>query len=182
MYAPKGIGALFIRAGCQTEPLVLGAGHESGLRPGTENVPYIVGLAKACEIARRDGDRAGERTRKLRDRLWGMLKETIPGIVLNGHPDLRLPNTLNVRFPGVSGNALLAHCPEIAASTGSACHEDDESASAVIKAMGLTETEALGAVRLTLGRGTSKDDVTLAAHALLGAFEAIKANKAYISA
>jgi len=90
--------------------------------------------------------------------------------VLNGHPELRLPNTLNVRFPGVSGNILLAHAPEIAASTGSACHAEDESASAVIKAMGLTEAEALGSVRLTLGRGTSAEDIGIAAESLERAF------------
>jgi len=138
MYAPKGIGALYVRSGTSIAPQSLGGGHEQGLRSGTENVPYIVALGQACEIARKDGELANQRIRQLRDDLWDALNEKIPGLVLNGHPELRLPNTLNVRFPGVSGNILLAHAPEIAASTGSACHAEDESASAVIKAMGLT--------------------------------------------
>ena len=174
MYAPKGIGALYVRSGTNITPQSLGGGHEQGLRSGTENVPYIVALGQACEIARKDGELANERIRRLRDELWSALNEKIPGLVLNGHPDLRLPNTLNVRFPGVSGNALLAQAPEIAASTGSACHAEDESASAVIKAMGLSEVEALGSVRLTLGRGTSFDDIAIAAESLRRAYEAVK--------
>jgi cysteine desulfurase len=174
MYAPKGIGALYVRSGTNIAPQSLGGGHEQGLRSGTENVPYIVALGQACEIARKDGELANERIRRLRDELWNALNEKIPGLVLNGHPDLRLPNTLNVRFPGVSGNALLAQAPEIAASTGSACHAEDESASAVIKAMGLSEVEALGSVRLTLGRGTSFDDITIAAESLRRAYEAVR--------
>lgn len=173
MYAPKGIGVLFVRSGTAIEPQFLGGGHEQGLRPGTENVPYIVALGQACEIVRRDGDQANERIRQLRDDLWGALYEKIPGLVINGHSDLRLPNTLNVRFPGVSGNALLANAPEIAASTGSACHAEDESASAVIRAMGLSESEALESVRLTLGRGTCAQDIITAAEALHRAYETV---------
>jgi len=173
MYAPKGIGALYVRRGINIAPHSQGGGHEQGLRSGTENVPYIVALGQACEIARKDGELANERIRQLRDDLWNALNEKIPGLVLNGHPELRLPNTLNVRFPGVSGNVLLAHASEIAASTGSACHAEDESASAVIKAMGLTEAEALGSVRLTLGRGTEVEDIGLAVESLERAFRAV---------
>jgi cysteine desulfurase len=174
MYAPKGIGALYVREGTVLAPQLLGGGHEQGLRSGTENVPYIVGLGKACEIARGDLEEVGERIRKLRDHLWGALNEGIQGLALNGHPELRLPNTLNVRFPGVSGNAILANAPEIAASTGSACHADDEAASTVIRAMGLSEEEALGSVRLTLGRGTTEKDIERAAQVLIGAYRAVK--------
>ena len=174
MYAPKGIGALYIQKDCSIDPLVLGGGHESGIRPGTENVPYIVGLGKACEIAHQDGRQVAQQIQQRRDQLWGLLQDRVPGIVLNGHVSKRLPNTLNVRFPGVSGNALLDHAPEIAASTGSACHAEDESASDVIRAMGLSEAEALGSVRLTLGRDTSSDDVVLAADALVRAFKTLK--------
>ena len=176
MYAPKGIGALYIRSGTTIAPQLLGGGHEQGLRSGTENVPYIVGLGKACEIARADGDEASERIRNLRDQLWERLNDAIPGLMLNGHPVLRLPNTLNVRFPRVSGNAVLANAPEIAASTGSACHTEDASASAVIRAMGLSETEALGSVRLTLGRDTTAGDVRTAADALVRAFKAVSSS------
>ncbi len=173
MYAPKGIGALFVRTGTAIEPQSLGGGHEHGLRSGTENVPYIVALGQACEIAREHGERTNQRIQQLRDELWKGLLEKIPGLQLNGHPDLRLPNTLNVRFPGVSGNAILEHAPEIAASTGSACHAEDESASAVIRAMGLSEAEALGSVRLTLGRGTTARDIAIAVKALRRAFREV---------
>jgi len=173
MYAPKGIGALYVRSGISIEPQSLGGGHEQGLRSGTENVPYIVGLGQACEIARRDGERVNENIRQLRDELWRGLNNEIPGLALNGHLEMRLPNTLNIRFLGVSGNAILANAGEIAASTGSACHAEDESASVVIRAMGLSETEALGSVRLALGRSTSAEDVDTAVKSLLQAYRVV---------
>jgi cysteine desulfurase len=172
LYAPKGIGALYVRDGVLLEPLIRGAGHERGLRPGTENVASIVGLGRACGIAQRDLVGESVRVRALRDRFWSRLAEAIPGIELNGHPEERLPNTLNVRFPRVSGTALLADTPEIAASTGSACHEGGETASGVLLAMGIPAVEALGSVRLTLGRGTSSEDVGRAAEALVRAWRA----------
>jgi cysteine desulfurase len=171
MYAPKGIGALYVRKGTVIEPQSLGGGHERGLRSGTENVPYIVGLGQACVVARRDEEQTSQDISRLRDKLWLGLKDAIPGLELNGHPDLRLPNTLNVRFPGISGNALLAATPEIAASTGSACHAEDETASAVITAMGMSETEALGSVRLTLGLGTTENNIKLVINALGRSFK-----------
>jgi cysteine desulfurase len=116
------------------------------------------------------------RLRSLRVELWRRLVDAVPGIELNGHPTLRLPNTLNVRFPSVSGNTILAGAPEIAASTGSACHAGGESASAVILAMGRAPGEALGSVRLTLGRGSSREDIATAAVALARAWrEAMEA-------
>ncbi len=141
--------------------------------PIRKNVPYIVALGQACEIARKDGELEHQRITRLRDALWNGLHEKTPGLRLNGHPDLRLPNTLNVRFPGISGNVLLTSTPEIAASTGSACHAEDESASAVIRAMGLSEAEALGSVRLTLGRGTTAEDIAIAVNALWRAYAAV---------
>jgi cysteine desulfurase len=171
LYAPKGIGALYIRDGVTIEPLSRGANHERGLRPGTENVAFIVGLGAACAIARTDLDETARRMGDLRDRLWSMLVTAVPGIALNGGDAQRLPNTLNVRFPRVSGNAVLAACPEIAASTGSACHEGEDSPSAVITAMGVPPHEALGSVRLSLGRGTSAADIELAANALARAWQ-----------
>jgi cysteine desulfurase len=166
LYAPKGVGALYVRRGTPIRPVLLGAGHERGLRPGTENVPYIVGLSKACEVAARDIEKEGARLRALRDELWELLRAEVPGLRLNGHPTERLPNTLNVLFPGVSGNAVLAATPEVAASTGSACHEGAENPSAVLLAMGLQASIALGAVRLSLGRGTARHQVSEAARAL----------------
>ena len=173
LYAPQGVGALYVRAGTPIHPVLVGAGHERGLRPGTENVASVVGLGKACEIAQDSLEQEGRRLSLLRDRLWHRLLENIPDLALNGHPDKRLPNTLNVRFPGVSGNALLAACPGIAASTGSACHEAGESASAVILAMGVPEQEAVGSVRLTLGRGNGEGDIEQAAMSLVRAWKGL---------
>jgi cysteine desulfurase len=166
LYAPKGVGALYVRRGTPIVPFVLGAGHERGLRPGTENVAAIVGLGVACEIVGQDMEIVAARVAGLRDELWGRLESAVPGIRLNGHRTLRLPNTLNVRFPRSSGNAILQGAPEIAAATGSACHAGGESASAVILAMGITLDEAVGSVRLTLGRGTTSADIVAAADAL----------------
>jgi len=170
LYAPQGVGALFVRAGTPIKPLLIGGGHEHGLRPGTENVASIVGLGRACEVARRSLVEEGERLSRLRDRLWSLLREAVPGIALNGYPAERLPNTLNVRFPGVAGNALLAACPAIAASTGSACHESGDSASEVILAMGIPESEAIGSVRLSLGRLNTREEIDLAATELIKAW------------
>jgi len=170
LYAPKGVGALYVRRGIAIEPLVLGAGHERGLRPGTENVASIVGLGTASRIARRDLSEEGVRVSRLRARLWEHLAREVPGIALNGHVDGRLPNTLNVRFPKVSASVLLAATPEIAASAGSACHEGAETASAVLLAMGIPAGQAIGSVRLTLGRATTRDMVDRAAEALVRAW------------
>src|SRR5713226_6327909 len=153
LYAPKGVGALYIRRGVKLEPLIHGAGHESGRRAGTENVPYIVGLGAACQIARQSQLQASERLRQLRDRLWNHLRTGLgERIVLNGHPDRRLPNTLNVNFVGHIGAELLQQVPEIAASTGSACHEGHVTLSPVLKAMSVSPDVGRGAVRLSVGR------------------------------
>ena len=176
LYAPKGVGALYVRAGTPLVPLLLGAGHERGLRPGTENVSSIVGLGAACAVAERSLEEEAVRMRRLREWLWSRLRQAIPDLALNGHPEERLPNTLNVRFPGVRGGAVLALCPQIAASTGSACHEGGESPSAVVTAMGIGPEEALGSVRLSLGRLTRQEDVELTAEALSDAWR--KATKA----
>ena len=137
------------------------------MRPGTENVASIVGLWRACELAARDLDDESSRIKALRNTLWDRLAAAIPALRLNGHRDERLPNTLNVRFPHASGRAVLEGAPELAASTGSACHEGHESAPPVILAMGVSPKDALGSVRLTLGRGTTEDEVARAAAALV---------------
>jgi cysteine desulfurase len=167
LYAPKGVGALYVKRGTPLVPFVLGAGHERGLRPGTENVAAIVGLGLACEIAGSDMETVAARVAALRDDLWRRLEAAVPGVLLNGHRTLRLPNTLNVRFPRVSGNTILEGTPEIAASTGSACHAGGESASAVILAMGVAPADAVGSIRLTLGRGTTAADIVVTANALV---------------
>ena len=170
LYAPKGVGALYVKRGTPLAPLVLGASHEHGLRPGTENVASIVGLGVACEAVTRDLAATAARLKALRDLLWERLASGVPGLVLNGHRELRLPNTLNVRFPRASGTALLEGAPEVAASTGSACHEGQESASAVILEMGVQPEDAVGSVRLTLGRNTTEEQVRRAAEALVHAW------------
>ncbi len=173
LYAPKGVGALYVRRQTPLHPVLLGAGHEGGLRPGTENVAYIAGLGRACQLAAAGLAAEAARVRRLRDRLWEALRAAVPDLQLNGHPERRLPNTLNVRFPGVAGSAVLAGAPAIAASTGSACHEGAERASAVLTAMGLGQAEALGSVRLSLGRHTTEEQVDHAAAALVAAFTAL---------
>lgn len=175
LYAPKGVGALFVRRGVSLAPLIVGADHERGLRAGTENVASIVGLGQACEILSEDMVHVSGQMRCLRNALWEMLSAEIPGLVLNGHFDLRLPNTLNIRFPGVLGAEVLAHAPEIAASTGSACHAGQHSASKVILAMGVTPQDALGSVRLSLGRSTTEVDIVHAARALIASWRKLAA-------
>jgi cysteine desulfurase len=173
LYAPKGVGALFVRKGTPLRPLLLGAGHERGVRPGTENVASIVGLGKACEIAARDLPGEADRLVALREELWNRLQEAISGLTLNGLVSERLPNTLNVSFPGVRGSAVLAKAPAVAASTGSACHAGGEAPSSVLTAMGLESDVALGAVRLTLGRFTTNAQVQEAASSLVAAFRSL---------
>ncbi len=158
LYAPKGIGALFIRQGTPIEPLIHGAGHESGRRAGTENVLLIVGLGKACEIARKylSDDKIGN----LRDHFWKLLKESFgEDIVLNGHPFYRLPNTLNVSFAGRVGAEILANLEGVAASTGAACHSGSVELSPVLKAMNVLPRVGMGTIRFSLGRTTTVEEV-----------------------
>ncbi len=137
--APKGVGALIVRRGIQLQPHVVGASHERGLRPGTENVASIVALGEACRIARQRPASAREHLAALRDGLLWRLRAGVPGLVLFGHATARLPNTLLVAAPGARGSAVLAHAPELAASTGSACHAGAETPSAVLRAMGVED-------------------------------------------
>lgn len=171
MYAPKGIGVLYVRHGATLEPLVYGGGQEAGLRAGTENVPLAVGLGAAAELAA-DALVAGEpeRIRTLRDRLHARLADALPGRVsLNGPVAQRLPNTLNVSIRGLAGSTLLAVVPGVAASTGSACHTGSTEPSPVLTAMGLSAERALGAIRLSLGRWTTEEDVDRVADLLTAA-------------
>lgn len=177
LYAPKGVGALYVRRCVELTPVLLGADHEHGLRPGTENVAAIVALGQACEILDRDLAIANARMRELRDGLLQQLTAAIPGLALNGHRELRLPNTLNVRFPRASGLAILANAPQVAASTGSACHAGQNSASRAILAMGVAADEALGSVRFSLGRTTTDSDVAIAARALISAWKSNPGNR-----
>ena len=170
LYAPKGVGVLYVRKGVKLESFIHGAGHEAGRRAGTENVPYIVGLGKACEIARQSLPQATARLKQLRDRLFDLLHQALGDkIVLNGHPDLRLPNTLNINFLGHVGAELLHKAPEIAASTGSACHEGSITQSPVLCAMGVPPEIGKGAVRLSVGRFTTQEEIDRAAEVIIRA-------------
>ena len=164
MYAPKGVGALFIRAGVPVQPIIHGGGQEHGRRAGTENVAFIAALGKAAALARDELPGSMQHLAELRDMLHRELERLLPGRVhLNGHPTQRLPGTLNVSIDGIRGRALLAALPEIAASTGSACHEDIDTPSEVLLAMGLPTDRAGAALRLSLGRWTTGGDVRRAA-------------------
>ncbi|MBI5042227.1 MAG: cysteine desulfurase, partial [Gammaproteobacteria bacterium] len=173
-YAPKGVGALYVRTGTPIAPLLVGADHEHGLRPGTENVPGVVGAGAAAQLAAYAMADNVARIRALRDRLHDLLKAAIPDIVLNGHPSERLPNTLNVSFPNVSARLLLEHAADdVAASVGSACHGADDTVSGVLAAMGIAPQRARGAVRLSLGEPTTASDIERAAQALIRAWGAL---------
>jgi cysteine desulfurase len=173
LYAPKGVGVLYIRRGITLPPLLLGAGQERGRRPGTENVPYIVALGEACRIAGTILEGEAKRLSGLSGDLFAALKREIPEIIMVGDPKRRLPNTLNVLFPNGSGRKVLEQCPRVMASTGSACHADSEEPSAVLTALGIGRDKALGAVRLSLGRGTRQEDIAAAARALVEAWQCV---------
>lgn len=177
LYAPKGVGALFVRSGVQLESLIHGAGHENDRRAGTENTPYIVGLGLAAELCVKSLPAETERLKVLRDRLHQRLGNHV---ILNGHPELRLPNTLNVSFLGHLGPKLLAALPRIAASVGSACHETKPGEEAkfkpspVLTAMGVSDDRCRGAVRLSVGRWTTEAEVDEAAALLATATTSVK--------
>jgi cysteine desulfurase len=166
--APKGVGALYVRSGTPVRSVLDGAGQERGLRAGTENVALIVGLGAAARAARASLPGATEQLRERRDRLHALLANNIARLHLNGHPTERLPNTLHLSFPGVTGRALLQEVnATVAASLGSACHSAHDAVSGVLAAMQVDAERAAGSVRLSVGRSTSTDDVECAARALI---------------
>ncbi|GMV79496.1 MAG: cysteine desulfurase [Planctomycetota bacterium] len=168
LYAPKGVGALYIRGGVALEPLVHGAGHEAGRRAGTENVLLNVALGAACELAQAWLPRMNE-VRALREQLWTGLNEIFGAkIVLNGHPEARLPNTLNVSFAGCTGAGVLAALDGAAATTGSACHSGSVKLSPVLEAMGVDPQIGRGAVRFSLGRETTPAEIAAVLSQLAG--------------
>jgi len=157
-YAPKGAGVLYVRKGVRLEPLIHGAGHESGRRAGTENILLDVAMGTACELAQ---SRLGvESIRELRDLFWELLQARFgKQVVLNGHPTERLPNTLNVGFVGKIGSTILSGLEGVAASTGSACHSGSVELSPVLKAMRVPPEIGMGAIRFSLGRTTSREEI-----------------------
>lgn len=172
-YAPKGVGALYIRRGTRIAPVVLGAGQERGLRPGTESVASIVGLGAAAELAARLLQTERDRQEKLRERLWALLDAKTDSIARVSPAQDALPNTLMVAFPNVLGADVLANGGEVAASTGSACHSGVHEPSEALVAMGIPTQNALGALRLSLGRDTSESDIDRAAAVILNARAAL---------
>jgi cysteine desulfurase len=158
LYAPKGVGALYVCKGTRLEPLIHGAGHESGRRAGTENILLDVALGVASELAR--AWVGMESIRQLRDLFWELLQAKFGrGVVLNGHPTERLPNTLNVSFVGRIGSEVLNGLDGVAASTGSACHSGSVELSPVLKAMNVPPEVGMGAVRFSLGRTTTREEI-----------------------
>lgn len=179
IYGPKGIGALFCRRSMpavKLTPIIDGGGHERGLRSGTLNVPGIVGLAKAIEIATKEMIKEGIRLQKLRDCLYALLEEGIPGIRINGHQKYRLQGNLNVCIPGVESEALIiALSEEIALSTGSACTSASIEPSHVLKALGLTDRESHSSIRFGLGRLTTSSEITYTAKRVVNEVNRLRA-------
>jgi len=169
VYAPQGIGALYIRDGIKIEPLNHGAGHQGGRRSGTEPVAAIVALGAAAELAaRRTSDES--RLRTLRDRLHDALIGALGADAVRlGHPQATLPNTLSIGFRGRLAGDLLAACPDVCASPGAACHSGKHEPSAVLAAMNVPEEIALGAIRFSVGRYTTEQEVDEAAHMVIAA-------------
>jgi cysteine desulfurase len=174
LYAPKGVGALYIRKGIEIEPILHGGGQERGLRSGTENMILNVGLGKACELIQGSLSQEIPRIKMLRDRLYEQIASVVPEAVVHGHPDKRLPNTLFISFPGMVGEEILSDIPGLCASTGAACHDQSVSLSHVLGAMGVTKEVGMGAIRLSLGRPTTEDEVDQAARLIIEAVKNIK--------
>ena len=174
LYAPKGIGALYIRRGTDLAKFMFGADHESDRRAGTENVLEIVGLGAAAELAEQEMESRASHVRRMRDRLHETLSRAFPDVHLNGHPDLRLPNTLSISFPEVKANKLLDRLDDVAASAGAACHSSVVTLSHVLEAMGVPERIAMGTIRLSVGRETTGEDVDRAARQIIGAVRALR--------
>ncbi len=173
LYAPKGVGALYVRRGTEIESFTRGAGHERGLRPGTENVLEIVGLGMACELVEKELHDEIPRLELMRDRLRDLLVARIPGLVQHGHPKYRLPNTLSVAFPGVEAAGVLSRLENVvAASAGAACHEGGAILSHVLWAMGIECEVARSTLRLSVGRFTSEEDLEIGARHIADAVEA----------
>ncbi len=174
LYAPKGIGALFIRYGTKLQKLIHGADHEQNRRAGTENVLEIVGLGKACEISKRDLEKNMNLVKDMRDRLHRGLEKHFPELKLNGHPEQRLPNTLSVGFKNIEANMLLLNMESVAASAGAACHTDSIDISSVLQAMKVPEEYAMGTIRFSTGRSTTAEEIDRAIEITSQAFHRLK--------
>lgn len=170
IYGPKGIGALYVRRGLRLKPIIYGGGHERGLRSSTENIPAIMGLARAAELAGQRMEEDVPRMKELRDRVIRNILERIEQSTLNGHPTRRLANNVNIRFAGIEGEALILSLDAlgIAASTGSACSSKNLKASRILLALGMDAVDAHGSLRLTLGRNTNQEEIDHIVDELIG--------------
>jgi cysteine desulfurase NifS len=159
LYAPKGIGALYVRNGVKLEKLIHGASHEMKWRAGTENVIEIVGLGKACQLIEQNLSGCSQHMEQMRDRLEEGLTRAFSDLRINGHPQKRLPNTCSVSFKGLEANTILAELKNVAASAGAACHSDKVEVSSVLEAMRVPLEYAMGTVRLSVGRYTTQEEI-----------------------
>ncbi len=166
LYAPKGIGALYVRRGIELQKMIHGAAHEQNLRAGTENVLEIVGLGKACEVVSRELSKQAPLMRKLRDRLETELIERLPLCRVNGDRELRLPNTLSVSFPGIEANTIISELEQVACSPGAACHSDKVMMSHVLEAMHVPVEYAMGTIRFSTGYMTTESEIESAVDAI----------------
>lgn len=174
LYAPKGVGALYVRTGVELERLIVGADHERGWRAGTENVLEIVGLGAACELVSERLEERAAHLRALRDRLEAGLTARFPEAHVNGHATQRLPNTLSISFPGIEAAAILAEAEGVAASAGAACHSDEVTMSPTLEALGLTPEVAMGTIRLSTGQLLSESDAERAVEIIAGVVERLR--------
>jgi cysteine desulfurase len=174
LYAPKGVGVLYVRNGIELKNLMFGAGHESGRRPGTENLLEIVGLGKACAIARRDLQTNQVHLLEMRDFLLTEIKKSLgeERVIINGHPEQRLPNTLSLGIRGTEAHQILNQInDQVAISAGSACHADSITISSVLQAMQVPIDWAQGTLRFSVGRETTREEITLAVSIISKAVE-----------
>lgn len=174
LYAPKGVGALYVRTGVRLEKLIFGASHERGWRAGTENVLEIVGLGKACELVTQRLDERARLARELRDRLHEKITARVANVRLNGHPERRLPNTLSLSFQGIEANMILSELTEVAASAGAACHADEVTVSPTLEAMKVPLDWAMGTIRFSTGAMLTEAEVDRAAEAVIGVVERLR--------
>jgi len=175
LYAPKGIGVLYIKDGIELEKLMHGADHEMNYRAGTENVILMAGLGKACEIANRYLWTNSAHLKQMRDRLQELIMNNVEDVILNGHPKLCLPNTLSLSFKNIEATTLLGQIHEVAASAGAACHTDSIEISSVLKAMKVPEIFAMGTIRFSTGKYTNTEEIERAAEIIINAVNKLKA-------
>ncbi|MCK4873525.1 MAG: selenide, water dikinase SelD [Phycisphaerales bacterium] len=174
LYAPKGVGALYIRTGVKPDKLIFGADHERGWRAGTENVLEIVGLGEACKLVRLHLSDRAEHMRTLRNRLCNGITDALPNVRINGHPDKRLPNTLSLSFPGIEANMILSELTDVAASAGAACHADEVIMSPTLEAMHVPVEYAMGTIRFSTGAFLTEAEVNQAVDAVVAVVQRLQ--------